>query len=484
MLKKYLISGIILLASIYFLLLTPSGDLREPQNLSGSPFIWNQDKRWDALEARFLEIHKENPDSVRIKLDSQLENCYRLVTLLSLRQYNVNDTLFGLIEKNIFSLATMIPSCPDRLKPFMKLTGWMRASVKEQSMNWDINSTATKNRLYRLIYGSRQALEEVMLQVPHDSLLFDLMNNEEPSVTPSTMILGVKVHSGDILVSRGGAPTSALIARGSDYPGNFSHVALVYVDSGKAYIIESHIERGVVISTLNDYLQDKKLRIMVLRLKSNLKALQKDSMLPHKIAARMQNLVKSRHIPYDFAMDAHDSTKMFCSEVASQAYRQFGIELWKGISVISSKGVASWLSAFGVENFKTQEPSDLEYDPQLCVVAEWRDWETLYKDHIDNAVIDVMLEGAERGERLKYDWYMLPVARVIKAYSYVLNLIGGVGPIPEGMDATAALKNKGLTTRHLLIKNELIKNAEEFRNKNGYVPPYWELLKLARIKTN
>jgi hypothetical protein len=36
----------------------------------------------------------------------------------------------------------------------------------------------------------------------------------------------------------------------------------------------------------------------------------------------------------------------------------------------------------------------------------------------------------------------------------------------------------------LLIKNELIKNAEEFRNKNGYVPPYWELLKLARIKTN
>jgi hypothetical protein len=54
--------------------------------------------------------------------------------------------------------------------------------------------------------------------------------------------------------------------------------------------------------------------------------------------------------------------------------------LWMGISHISSPGLRKWLSAFGVTHFETQEPSDLEYDPQLVVVAEWRDPETLRKD--------------------------------------------------------------------------------------------------------
>ena len=45
----------------------------------------------------------------------------------------------------------------------------------------------------------------------------------------------------------------------------------------------------------------------------------------------------------------------------------------------------------------TLEPSDLEYDPQLTVVAEWHDPGTLFKDHLDNAVTDVLLEDANSG---------------------------------------------------------------------------------------
>lgn len=54
--------------------------------------------------------------------------------------------------------------------------------------------------------------------------------------------------------------------------------------------------------------------------------------------------------------------------------------------------------ALGDMQEATPEPSDLEYDPQLRVVAEWRDRDTLWQDHLDNAVVDVMLESAERGE--------------------------------------------------------------------------------------
>ncbi|UCD17149.1 MAG: hypothetical protein JSV44_11965, partial [Candidatus Zixiibacteriota bacterium] len=123
---------------------------------------------------------------------------------------------------------------------------------------------------------------------------------------------------------------------------------------------------------------------------------------------------------------------------------------------------------------------DLEYDPQLRVVAEWRDYETLYKDRLDNAVVDVMLEGAAAGDRLDYDWYLLPVARILKAYSTILNQFGGIGPIPEGMNATASLRNQWFSNRHQEIKDKLIILARRFEETNGYSPPYWELIKLAR----
>ncbi|MCK7517747.1 MAG: hypothetical protein MZV64_08560 [Ignavibacteriales bacterium] len=60
-----------------------------------------------------------------------------------------------------------------------------------------------------------------------------------------------------------------------------------------------------------------------------------------------------------------------------QNIADLGINLWMGKSTISSKGTAKLLAGFGVKYFETQEPSDLEYDPQLSVVAEWRDLETL-----------------------------------------------------------------------------------------------------------
>lgn len=187
-----------------------------------------------------------------------------------------------------------------------------------------------------------------------------------------------------------------------------------------------------------------------------------------------------RHISYDFSMNWADTAALFCSEVASAAYRHVGVELWMGMSHISSPGLRSWLADFGVRQWESQEPSDLEYDPQLRVVAEWRDPETLRKDHIDNAVTEAMLERAERGERLGYDWYMLPVARTVKAYSTILNLFGAIGPIPEGMSATSGLKHKYYVARHDAAAEAVRKSAEQFRHERGYEPPYWELVRMAR----
>ncbi len=479
---RRVLTGAALLCLLYIVLLIPASVPSFTPTAENHPFIWNRDAYWSQLESRFKEARSAGCANLSSSIAAGFSRVDSLLKHLQVDTLRPEAPVFYEMESALFSLGTNLGACPERLPDYIRMFSAIRTAVKDQSSRWEMNSAATRDCIYKLLYGGRTAVEEVMLQAPPGTVPEVVLENAEPSATPATRILGVTIHSGDILVSRGGAPTSALIARGNDYPGNFSHIALVHVDSttGDVSIIESHIEKGVAIATIDDYLRDTKLRIMVLRLRSHLPAMTADPMLPHKAAAYALARAKGKHIAYDFAMDTGEPSQLFCSEVVSDAYRNVGVELWDGLSHISSSGVKSWLAAFGVRNFTTEEPSDLEYDPQLRVVAEWRDFETLRKDRLDNAVVDVMLEGAERGEPLKYDWYLLPPARIMKAYSVILNQFGKIGPVPEGMSAAGAARNKWFSRRHGAIKEKLIVLAERFKQDSGYWPPYWELIKLAR----
>lgn len=447
------------------------------------PFAWNQDAYWETLEARYRELKKTGCEKLAPVIQSAIARLGGTLKTLDGKKLNPEAKVFDEIEQQMFEAGSLVGACGAHLREYVQMMTDLRTIIKRQSEHWDMNSDASRIRLYRLLYGARAALEEILLQVhlPSGSpgLVIAL---EERSQTPSVSVRGVTLHSGDILVSRGGAATSALIARGNDFPGNFSHIALLYVDphTRQAGIVESHIERGVTVSSFDDYIRDKKLRIMVLRLHSDLPQLKQDPMLPHKAAEMAFKNATEKHIPYDFEMNYKDPSKLFCSEVASSVYVVHGVKLWMGISHLSSVGLRKWLAALGVKYFETQEPSDLEYDPQLRVVAEWRDLETLRKDHFDNAVTDVMLEGAEKGDELSYDWYLLPISRVAKAYSVVLNLFGKVGMVPEGMSATTGLRATYYERQHARIHEQLALRAEQFKTQQGYDPPYWQLVRLAR----
>ncbi|MDZ7630347.1 MAG: YiiX/YebB-like N1pC/P60 family cysteine hydrolase [Gemmatimonadaceae bacterium] len=451
---------------------------------NGTSFAWNRDSVWRGLEARFVAARATGcADS--LQTSSEIRALDSLLTHLSATSRGAEDAAFDSLEAGFFVAAPRVAACGSLVPRYVRVFTRMREMVKAQSARWDVNAAPARERLYRTLYGGRAAVEEVMLQQPSAVQRLVLGTNTDSvarSVTPSAVSNGVTLHSGDLLVSRGGFPTSALIARGNDYPGNFSHIALVHVDADTRAIsvIEAHIEAGVAVSSADAYLADKKLRVMVLRPRADLPSMQRNPMLPHLAATAMLTRARSQHIPYDFAMDYTDPSRLFCSEVASSAYRTQGLELWMGISTISRDGLRRWLSAFGVQHFATQEPSDLEYDPQVHVVAEWHDAATLFSDHVDNAVTDAMLEEADQGATLDYDWYTLPVARVMKAYSWVRVQMGSSGPIPEGMSAGAALRNRRYGERHAARAAELRRQAGEWQEAHGYPPAYWTLVDLAR----
>lgn len=475
--------AVILLGLLYAVLLIPAPEPSPNYNTSQQPFAWSQDEFWAELEARFLQARAAGCDTVAESTTGAHARISHILDEISQRPLPPEDGRFAALETNLFQLAPLIAACPARLGDFVSLANRTRSEVKKQSQSWDMNSAAARRRIYRLLFGTRMALEEILLQAPPGSAGTELiLGDDTPSQTPSAAVRGVKLHSGDILLSRGGAPTSSLIARGNDYPGSFSHVALAHVDerTGRASMIESHIEGGVAITLIDDYLADKKFRILLLRLRPELAALKTDPMLPHRAATEALAEARRRHIPYDFTMDHKDHEAQFCSEVAAAAYEPTGVRLWMGVSWISSPTVCAWLGSLGVRHFETQEPSDLEYDPQLAIVAEWRDRAALLKAHADDAVTDVMLEEAQPGRPLGYNRLSLPAARVAKAWSFVLNQFGKSGPIPEGMSAATALRVKKFRLDHDARTERLLFLAAEFQKSRGYAPTYLQLTRLAR----
>lgn len=434
---RWLAGVLAALVASYLLLLIPEPRPPQPKGAGQQAFRWNRDGFWSELETRFRTARTWDLNQRQLRFDECREQLYRALDAVAEINLPPDAPALETLEVRLFEFAPIAAVCPDRLQDFLNASGRLRQLVKGQSERWPTNSAAQQH-LYRLLYGNRAAVEEVLLQTLDATNALTLYPSRDAAPAPGVEVCGVKLQSGDILVSRGGAATSALIARGNDFPGNFSHVALVHVDETMRQVstIEAHIESGVSVRSIEAYLAETKLRIMVLRLRADLPQLRADPLLPQKAAAHSLSNSLARHIPYDFAMDHADPEKQFCSEVVAVAYRSVGISLWMNLSHLSTPGVISWLTAAGVRCFETQEPSDLEYDPQLQVVAEWHDPTALFHDHVDNAVIDAMLETAERGAPLWYQHWKLPSARLAKAWSVVGNWFGRIGPVPEGMSAT------------------------------------------------
>lgn len=477
--KRRIVKVLAAVAALYLLLLIPDKQHSSIVKGNKKPFAWNADSLWEKLEHDFLQNRRLDSLTLDKKCDSLFSIGKQYCELLQ-RPLAASDTAFDIALDNFFAYASAAAAHPYDVIRLDSLYMATRIAVKNQSLHWDIQNPEVRNRLYKMLYGMRAATEEADLQSMKQGGA-SMTWAPAPSHTPAANIFGLQVHSGDLLVSRGGAEVSAFISRGNDYPGNFSHVALLYIDegTGKPLLIESHIEKGVAISSLEQYVADKKLRFLALRPRYDLPSLKADSALPGKAAMIAYKEATGRHIPYDFKMNYFDSSAMFCSEVGSYAYKKAGLQLWKPVSTISSQGVENWLHAFGVENFVTQMPSDLEYDPQLIVAGEWKDPETLFNDHIYNATMDALITEADKGAEIKYNHWMLPLARILKAYGSIQNYFGHASTIPEGMSATQALKNEWFVEKFGQVKILVLADAEKFFTEKKYRPPYWQLVKMA-----
>lgn len=170
-------------------------------------FEWNRKAYFHALKKRFDREKASGCIHVEGSLD---ELARHLSTFDEAGPINAADKRWDSLSTRLFQTAAEVAACPRHAPRFFSLSKQVRPLVKDQSMKWDIENPATRERIYTLLYGLRAASEEVLMQQPANERQTLFEEVAERSSTPSIDFHGVTVHSGDILISRGGAPTSAL----------------------------------------------------------------------------------------------------------------------------------------------------------------------------------------------------------------------------------------------------------------------------------
>lgn len=225
------------------------------------------------------------------------------------------------------------------------------------------------------------------------------------------------LESGDVILSRGNAFTSAAIARIGSVDTQFSHLTFVYEDkecsvaSGKKclFTTEAHIEIGSVVAPIQTHIDQGNSRTVVFRMK--------DADLAHEAAKYMYEKVKSsdKNIQYDFAMNYKSPDRLFCSEVI---YDGFYTVSNKSVDVPENKmkfpkGLIPFLNQMGIKvnksninSFETFAPGDIEYDSRFELVAEWRNPHKLADTRIKDVVLTSMFNWMENyGYRFKVPFF-------------------------------------------------------------------------------
>ena len=158
-LRKIIFRILIAIAILYLLLLIPASPPPKVTAGERAPFAWSQDEYWSTLETRFKQARKIGCQQLASRIDTNLLQLGRVIDSMATDSLAPDAPVFSQIETGMFELGVLMGACPERLTDYVTLHNRVRELVKRQSRHWDMNSTFVRNRMYRLLYGGRAAIE-------------------------------------------------------------------------------------------------------------------------------------------------------------------------------------------------------------------------------------------------------------------------------------------------------------------------------------
>lgn len=210
------------------------------------------------------------------------------------------------------------------------------------------------------------------------------------------------LKSGDVILSRGNAYSSAAIARigKSDY--QFSHVSLIHKNKNQELeTIQALIEVGSAVTSYSSFINEFNNRAVIFRYNEGEEIAKTASEIMYQKIMKYQ--ITQKLIPYDFSMNYKNSEKLFCSEIISLGFKlaenskdflpkyktQLESEM---IPFLNNLGVP--VNVQNINEYDVFAPGDIQFEQKFDLVAEWRNpnrlEESRFKDFILTKIFEKM----------------------------------------------------------------------------------------------
>lgn len=211
------------------------------------------------------------------------------------------------------------------------------------------------------------------------------------------------LKSGDVILSRGNAYSSAAIARIAQSDYQFSHLSFVYrnQDTKELFTSEAHIEIGSVTAPFESHIDEKNVRSVIFRHVDEGKAASASKAVYDRVKKQQET---GKNVEYDFAMNYKDDSRLFCSEIISHGFKiaQPDDDYVPKFKSKFSKGNIPFLNTVGIpvtsENVGSMDvfaPGDLQLDPNFELVAEWRNPKKLEESRFKDFILTKLFERME-----------------------------------------------------------------------------------------
>lgn len=358
----------------------------------------------------------------------------------------------------------------------------IRVTMRERFQEFDSRNELTPECTAQVRNGIQYArfAEEYVLEWLFQNKVLEfakkpIMTNERPNTWTNARFEGFQLKTGDAMIIRGKSYVSAMIARIGDEEGNFSHLAIVGEDSkGNQYVVESLIQKGVVITPLAKWREQEDARVALYR--------QPDAALGQAAGRKVYNqakaaLDKGAAIRYDFAMNDDDYSSMFCSEVVGYAYDKasdgkFIVPKFRS-NVTKFEGT-DYLKSLGVTKKTLFAPYDLEVDPRFDFVAENRHYPFLRQVRMQDAVLQSV-----------YGWMIDKKYVYSKSFShsskaYLAKFLRQFGllkeTLPKYMPMDSIKTNVQFQVVAQILEKNIFAKEEAYYKEKGYLPSFTDLM--------
>ncbi len=295
------------------------------------------------------------------------------------------------------------------------------------------------------------------------------------------------LKSGDVILSRGNAFSSAAIARIGTNDYQFSHLSFVYQDPDdkKLMTTEAHIEIGSVVEPIVEHIDSKNAREAVFRYHDSEIANLASTLVHDRV---LEGQKKKKNVEYDFSMNFKDDSRLFCSEIISSGFKK-ALPNEDFFPMFKSKftpGIIPFLNTIGVpattENIDQVEvfaPGDIQFDPRFELVAEWRNPAKLEDSRLKDFILTKIFERMDKAQ-YKIDpsfkmeaasktlWLLrrLPIVSKLVQKKLPLNMNSGQIELFMAIDSVGnsifkELEKKSVDFTRSMTPGEIYKSLEE-----------------------